>query len=1134
MTSLNHQIRIRSSYTRSINLQRDSDNLDLINAYLPTSKSIQALEQIAEGLTHESKERSLALIGPYGSGKSAFALYLSALLGTQKDTARKVALTKLEECAPHLSPLFNRAIGGQRGYLHVAVNGIPASLTRQILDALALAAKRENLDQVLVKKIYAAAKSTTSMNQVLQIVSHVQDVWASVGGSGVLIEVDELGKFLEYESYNPQHSEIHLLQLLAEHAQKGHVAPLHLVVIMHQAFEQYTSRVSRHLREEWQKVQGRFSAIAFLEPSDQALRVVSAAFERDCKLPKAVLMVLDICVQTLSGEGALAYGLDKASTHTLLEQCYPLHPLTTLILPVLCQKVAQNERTLFSYLGSREIFGFGLRLEQLSLGDWIEPWEIYDYFIHNQIGGFSDPLTYHRWVEVVAALERFDAHPDEPAIRLLKTIGLLNLIGGQRGLKASPVLLELLFGSDLGELIERLERASIIHFRSYSQEYRVWQGTDFDLNSALQQVVTEFSSLPLVQTLNQLAPLRPIVARRASIVTGSLRAFVPRFVDRNSSITGEEAKKGLRIWYYLAEADETEPSFGDLNLCDVVALCPLTERLRDAVIKNMALRELPKRHASLHQDPVAQREHRSWLANAEEETNHLFRKLFDEPEALRWYWERREVSIKDRHGLQQQLSVWAQNHCYFKSPLIRNELINWDYPSPSANLGRKRLLAAMLTAADQPNLGIEKTPAEMSLYLSLLKASHLHRQENGLLGIYPPEDSDPCELREVWIAITELLGNTGARQVQVTEIYTLLRSPPYGVKLGVMPVLLVAYLLAHKCEVAFYQEGGFCEEVTQDQIELLCRRPELFALERFDLGGLRGDLFDQYFSSIVGKVRKDATLLDIVRPLVRFISSLPPYTQHCISLSREAAQVRDAFSQAKSPGMLLFEALPKACGILPAAFSSGDPAVVEQFIQQLVKALRELKGAYDELQLHWQGQLSRLLLDQEITDLSSLRLALATRYRGLDLFTPDRMGLGAFIRRLAESGHASDQAWLESVATLLARAPQQKWREENRLQAELRLHEISQQLRDLEKLRMAVPDKQSPKGALLIKMVDAEHGEISQVLQVSTVQREAAISRANKIALNLNDLNGSEQMAVVAALLERLTKTNVYGDIQHD
>jgi hypothetical protein len=1133
MTHLNQQIRIRTSYTRSINLHRDGNNSELINSYLPTSKAIQVLEQMAVGLDKKANERSFALVGPYGSGKSAFALFLSALLG-QEGEARRLALSKLKDSAPHLYGTYKKATDKGPGYLRIVVNGIPASLSRQLLEGLAYAIEHENLDKALVRRIRAASKSGISLNQVLALIVEVQSLWASHSGSGLLIEIDELGKILEYETYHPQYSEIHLLQLLAEHAQKAHQAPLHLLVMLHQSFDQYTNKVSRHLRNEWQKVQGRFSSIAFLEPAEQALRVVAAAFERNCKLPKMIHETIDQCTRGLAQEGALAFGLEQSSARTLFEQCYPLHPLTTLVLPVLCQKVAQNERTLFSYLGSSELFGFGLRLEQMSLGQWIEPYELYDYFIQNQSGSFSDPLTYHKWVEVVSALERFDAKPDDPAVRLLKTIGLLNLIGGQRGLKASLNVLQTVFGTDVGIHLERLEKASVIHFRSYSQEYRVWQGSDFDLNSALQEVVQEFSNLPLVQTLNQLAPMRPIVARRASISTGTLRTFSPRFIDRNATKNVDTSNRELRIWYYLADDDENEPCFGDLNIRDVVALCPLTERLRETVINTMALRELPKRHAALHQDPVTKREHRAWLASAEAESEKLFRLLFDEPENLHWYWERKTIRILNRRHLQEQLSAWAHEHSYSRSPLIRNELINWDSPSPSANTGRKRLLAAMLSSSDKENLGIEKTPAEMSLYLSILKATKLHRQENGVWGIYPPDDEDPCQLRYVWRAITNLLGGNGARQVAIPEIYAELRIPPYGVKLGVLPIILLSYLLAHKREVAFYQEGGFSEVVTLDQMELLCRRPDLFALERFDLAGLRGDLFDQYFSSVVGKVRKDASLLDIVRPLVRFVSSLPPYTINCKGLSKEAELVRVAFTQAKSPGILLFDALPRACGIAPESFSEGTPKVVEEFIKILVGVLRELKGAFDALQDHWQDQLCTLLLDQKVTELSALRVALAERYRGLDAFTPDRMGLGAFIRRISEPGHASDRAWLESVATLLAKVPQQKWKEENRLQAELRLHEISQQLRDLEKLRMAAPNETNPKGALLIKMIDAEHGEFSHVVQISSSQRKTATLRANDIAEKLSGLEESEQMAVLAMLLERLKKQSKESGAKHE
>ena len=69
-----------------------------------------------------------------------------------------------------------------------------------------------------------------------------------------------------------------------------------------------------------------------------------------------------------------------------------------------------------------------------------------------------------------------------------------------------------------------------------------------------------------------------------------------------------------------------------------MAFCHFTERLREAVSAWMALQELPKRYATLHHDPVAQREHRAWLANAEVETTQLIHTLLEEPESLRWFW----------------------------------------------------------------------------------------------------------------------------------------------------------------------------------------------------------------------------------------------------------------------------------------------------------------------------------------------------------------------------------------------------------------------------------------------------------------------------------------------------------------
>ena len=362
------------------------------------------------------------------------------------------------------------------------------------------------------------------------------------------------------------------------------------------------------------------------------------------------------------------------------------------------------------------------------------------------------------------------------------------------------------------------------------------------------------------------------------------------------------------------------------------------------------------------------------------------------------------------------------------------------------------------------------------------------------------------------------------------ELYEQLRRPPFGVKLGVLPVLIIAYLIAHQRDVALYQEGVFCDRLSLEHAELLCRRPELFALERFDLGGLRGDLFDRYIQSVVGRVPADATLLDIVRPLVSFINALPEYSQHCAGLSASASAVRRAIAQATSPGALLFDALPAACETPPEVLNGSDNAAIEAFVDRLVGALRELKQAYPALIADWQDQLGRALLDAPPAELPALRQTLAERYRGLDAFTPDRQGLGAFIRRLSDTGHSSHEAWLESVATLIAKVPPGKWREETRRQAQLRLRERAEQARDLQRLRLNEGEPGPNSNALLLKRIDAQQGEISHLLHLSGEQRQRATDQARKLAAQLGDIDPTEQLAVIAALLEQLAPDAASAD----
>lgn len=81
--NLENIVQLDTHYTRSINLERDANSSDILKAYIPTSRAIQTLDKIADTFNDKNIPRAWSLVGPYGSGKSSFAAFLSHLLEDQ-------------------------------------------------------------------------------------------------------------------------------------------------------------------------------------------------------------------------------------------------------------------------------------------------------------------------------------------------------------------------------------------------------------------------------------------------------------------------------------------------------------------------------------------------------------------------------------------------------------------------------------------------------------------------------------------------------------------------------------------------------------------------------------------------------------------------------------------------------------------------------------------------------------------------------------------------------------------------------------------------------------------------------------------------------------------------------------------
>ena len=51
--------------------------------------------------------------------------------------------------------------------------------------------------------------------------------------------------------------------------------------ILHQPFEEYAQSLGRTVQEDWQKIQGRFEEISFIEGPEQSMRVIAKALKHN-------------------------------------------------------------------------------------------------------------------------------------------------------------------------------------------------------------------------------------------------------------------------------------------------------------------------------------------------------------------------------------------------------------------------------------------------------------------------------------------------------------------------------------------------------------------------------------------------------------------------------------------------------------------------------------------------------------------------------------------------------------------------------------------------------------------------------------------------------------------------------------
>ena len=148
------------------------------------------------------------------------------------------------------------------------------------------------------------------------------------GYGGLMVVMDELGKFLEFAEANPTQGDVFLLQQIAEEAQRSE-APILFLTVLHSGFADYLPVSDGARRAEWQKIQGRFRDVAFQLPAEQMIALVAHAIESYAPGPLAEAWTHEVERVTRNG-GALA----NATQHIPVELLHRCAPLTSRLDPI--------------------------------------------------------------------------------------------------------------------------------------------------------------------------------------------------------------------------------------------------------------------------------------------------------------------------------------------------------------------------------------------------------------------------------------------------------------------------------------------------------------------------------------------------------------------------------------------------------------------------------------------------------------------------------------------------------------------------------------------------------------------------------------------------------------------------------
>jgi hypothetical protein len=882
-------VKINNKFCRSVNLNLDFNDIEILKTLIcPTSFKL-VFENMLDNIS-TTGQSAFTWTGPYGAGKSSLALLLTALIGKSKkhrDIAQSIIGNSLIK-------KMHSKIAINKGWKILPIVGELADVEELISDLI-----EEDTGEQINDIFY-------SFNDYLK------------RNEGLLLVIDEMGKCLEATAKNS--SNIYFYQQLAEFASRTD-GRFVVIGILHQSFAEYAKYLPYSMRDEWIKVQGRYIDLPINTVGEEQIELISRTIKSMEHDNRYITTIAKKTVDTISKNKKVV------SEKSLVEKfvnCWPVCPVVISLLSQLSRKkFGQNQRSIFSFLSSGE---------PIALRDFIHnneytnktlymPYDLFDYIKINLESAILSSTDSKLWHTAIDAINKCQARGFSYIhLDLLKTIVVIDLFSSGSGIVANIELLKSLYqdkNNNIDLALEELKKISVIVFKKHNNAYSIYEGSDFDIEKALDEAYVNVDSN--IDKLVEISNFKPIIAKRFYHKYGCLRWFdivLAPIDDFHLYIKKEKQRSkavGMIVIFLPSTLEDEEiarnyaNNSGNLNFPVIITIAKSTRIINEYLKEMLALEWIQKNKNELTGDSIARSE--------VEDRKNLLNSYLDSQlskilvESI-WYSDGIEKKLK-----LDELSILVSDKCeeiFYNSPIIKSELINRDKPSGNANAALYSLLRNMVLFRNIINLGIEGFTPVRGLYNILLKDTGIHKMNSkGEYSYFEPKNNN---LKPLWDFNDKYLYN--GKTIEITELYDQWAKIPFGIKNGLFSFLLIAYILTRNNVVAVYRDNIYNPDINDFLIENIYLNPKAISIKYIKADNINNNILNSLVK-VINEVNNNDELkfnsepLIIAQKLVLIIDNLHPWVLKTKLLTKETTQFRELIKSSNDPNKLIFDDILK-------------------------------------------------------------------------------------------------------------------------------------------------------------------------------------------------------------------------------